>query len=107
MLEIKRGDTFSFYANISDEAGDPLVTDAANITSQIRDTMYQLVANLTVAATATPGKYLFTAATTADWPSEVWGAVKLLMDIQMDIAGTTVSSDTVEIFVVKDVTNNE
>ena len=66
MLEIKRGDTFSFYANISDEAGDPLVTDAANITSQIRDTMYQLVANLTVAATATPGKYLFTAATTAD-----------------------------------------
>lgn len=83
MLEIKRGDTFAFYANMTDETGAALVTDVANISSQVRDTAYQIIADLTVATTATPGRYLFTAPSTDNWPTEVWDKVKLLMDIQL------------------------
>ena len=104
MLEIKRGDTFAFYANMTDETGAALVTDPLNITSQIRDTAYQLVSELTVAGTEIPGRYLFTATSTDTWPTEIWGSVKLLMDIQISISGVITSSDTVEIAVIKDVT---
>ena len=104
MLEIKRGDTFAFYANMTDELGQPLVTDIANITSQIRDSAYQLICDLTVAVTETPGRYLFTVLSTDEWPSEIWGSVKLLMDIQINVGGQINSSDTVPIYVTKDVT---
>jgi hypothetical protein len=107
MIEIKRGDTFAFYANITDELGDPLVTDVANIASQIRDTLYNLVAELTVATTETPGRYLFTAPSTDAWPAESRGWATLYMDIQLNVGGQVSSSDTIEIRVMKDVTYNE
>ena len=104
MLEIKRGDTFAVYANMTDETGAALVTDPLNITSQIRDSAYQLVSELTVAGTEIPGRYLFTATSTDTWPTEIWGSVKLLMDIQINVGGQINSSDTVPIYVTKDVT---
>lgn len=104
MLEIKRGDTFAFYANMTDETGGPLVIDLLNIKSQIRDKAYQLIADLTVATTETPGRYLFTAPSTDNWPTETWGKTTLLMDIQITTGGSVISSDTIEITVLKDVT---
>lgn len=107
MLEIKRGDTFAFYANMTDGTGAALVTDVANISSQVRDTLYKLIAELTVATTETPGRYLFTAPPTDDWPAEIRGWATLYMDIQLNIGGQVSSSETVEIRVKKDVTYNE
>jgi len=104
MISIKRGDTFAFYANIKDESGQTLVTDIANIKSEIRDTSYQLITELTITTTETPGRYLFTAPNTDDWPTNTWGKNELLMDIQLSIEGQINSSDTVKIAVIKDVT---
>lgn len=104
MLTIKRGDTFAFYANITDETGAPLVTDAINLKSQVRDTNYNLISELTVAQTDIAGRYLFTADTTADWPAAPGIGKTLLMDIEINNGGKISSSRTVEIRVVKDVT---
>ncbi|NMB42825.1 MAG: hypothetical protein GX995_01670 [Clostridiales bacterium] len=102
MLTIKRGDTFAFYANITDETGAALVTDTTNLKSQVRDTKYNLISELVIAPTETPGRYLFTSAETDSWPT-----TKLLMDIQINKGGQISSSQTVEISVIKDVTRDE
>ena len=107
MISVKRGDTFAFLAEIKDESGQPLITDVANLRSQIRDTSYQLVCELTVEATETPGTYLFKAPSTEDWPTNVWGKNTLLMDIELNVEGQVNSSETVKIEVIKDVTFDE
>ena len=61
MLQIKRGDTFAFFADINDESGNPMVTEVSNLRCQVRDSVDKLYDIMTVAATETPGKYLFTA----------------------------------------------
>ena len=107
MISIKKGDTFAFYANIKDELGQPLITDAANFRSQIRDKKYVLVEELTVTTTATEGQYLFTATDTNDWISKWSDSGSLIMDIEINIEGVITSSDTIEIQVNKDVTYSE
>ena len=102
MLTIKRGDTFAFYANITDEAGAALITDTMYLRSQVRDTKNKLIAELVIAPTDIGGRYLFTAAETNTWPVS-----KLLMDIEINNDGQISSSQTVEISVLKDVTSNE
>lgn len=102
MLTIKRGDTFAFFANITNEAGAALVTDITNLKSQVRDIKDVLITELVIAPTETPGRYLFTSTDTSDWP-----ITKLLMDIQINEGGQISSSQTVEISVTKDVTRNE
>ena len=107
MLRIKRGDTFAFFANMTDESGDPLITDVANIKSQIRDASDNLISDLSVATTETSGTYLFTASSTDNWPTELWGDTRLLMDIEINIEGQVNSSDTIDVMVAKDVTRVE
>jgi len=55
MISIKKGDTFAFYANITDELGAPLITDVANLKSQIRDKKYVLVEQLAISTTGIEG----------------------------------------------------
>lgn len=105
MIRIKRGDTFAFYADITSEDGTPLITDVDNLKSQVRDTDYNLISELTVAQTDIEGRYLFTADTTADWSSAPGSGRTLLMDIEINIGGQISSSRTVKINVVKDVTS--
>jgi len=107
MLKIKRGDTFAFYANITDELGEPLVTDIINLKSQIRDKGNVLVEELTIATTEIEGQYLFTALNTVDWLALGYNGRNLMMDIEMNIGGIITSSETIEIEVTKDVTYNE
>lgn len=104
MLKIKRGDTFAFYANITDELGQPLITDIANLKSQIRDKKYVLITELTIATTEIAGQYLFTAPNTDEWLKIGWSSNTLIMDIEMNVGGAVTSSDTIEIEVIKDVT---
>lgn len=107
MLTIKRGDTFAFYANITDEFGEPLLVSVDKLKSQVRDTNYKLIAELVIATTEVGGRYLFTAAETNTWPSEPGSGKVLLMDIEINNGGQINSSRTIEINVVKDVTANE
>jgi len=104
MIKIKKGDTFAFYANITDELGEPLVTDVANLKSQIRDMKYGLIEELTIATTATEGQYLFTATDTNVWLPHGHTSKSFIMDIEMNNGGVVSSSDTIEIEVIKDVT---
>jgi len=104
MLKIKRGDTFAFYANITDELGQPLITNIANLKGQIRDTSYLLVENLTISTTGIEGQYLFAAGSTDNWLILGYSNRSLIMDIQMSIEGIISSSETIEIEVIKDVT---
>jgi len=104
MINIKRGDTFAFYANIADELGEPLVTDIANLKSQIRDKKHALVEDLTISTTGTEGQYFFTATNTDGWLILGYDNRDLIMDIEMRLGGVTTSSETIEIKVTKDVT---
>jgi len=104
MIKIKKGDTFAFYANITDELGQPLITDIANLRSQIRDKKHVLIEELTIAATGTAGQYLFTATDTNVWLPQGYSSKSLIMDIEMNTGGIISSSDTIEIEVIKDVT---
>ena len=107
MITIKRGDTFAFYANMTDELGQPLITDIANLRSQIRDKKHTLIEELTIATTGTAGQYLFTATDTNVWLPKGYSSRSLIMDIEMSIEGVTTSSETIEIKVTKDVTYDE
>lgn len=104
MIKIKRGDTFAFYANITDEEGSPLLIDAVNLKSEVRDTDYALIDTLVIEQTDIAGRYLFTAEDTKEWPSAPGAGKTLLMDIEINDGGKISSSRTVEISVVKDVT---
>lgn len=107
MISIKRGDTFAFMANITNEEGNPLIKDAVNLKSQIRDKHDNLISELTITATETPGQYLFVSPSTEDWPAFAWGENMLQMDIEINVEGQIASSDTIDIEVIKDVTRNE
>ena len=107
MITIKRGDTFAFYANMTEELGQPLITDIANLRSQIRDKKHTLIEELTIASTGTAGQYLFTATDTNVWLPQGYSIRNLIMDIEMNTGGIISSSDTINIEVTKDVTYNE
>ena len=95
ILQIKRGDTLAFFVQVSD-------VSATNFKCQIRDSAYQFVCDVSVTPTETPGRYLFKAADTSNWPIE-----QLVYDIKFNTNGIIRSTDTAYIDVVKDVTKYE
>lgn len=105
-IKIKRGDTFSYFATFLDENKEPMAIGVSDIKSQIRDTEYNLIDNVSIVATEDAGKFHLTC-NTDNFPANIWGSVKLLMDIELNLDGDIISSDTVKIEVEKDVTYNE
>lgn len=99
-MTFKRGDTFLLSAEITDAQGQPVIIPVAQIRSQIRDDTDQLIATLSVAETLIPGTYRFRATDTTAWPANV----NVYMDVQLEIDGEPLSSNTVKIFVEKDIT---
>lgn len=98
---IKRGDTFAFYANLTDSTGTPVDIEASKIKCQVRDRRDVLIAELSVTATETEGKYLLTTQhDTEDWPVET-----LYMDIQITDGDAVNSSETINFIVEKDITH--
>lgn len=100
-MKLKRGDTLAFYVNFKDSDGDPVAR--TGLLCQIRTRAGVLVDTMTIASTATLGKYLFTASvSTSTYP-----LTRLEADIQITDGATVVSSDTFFIEMIQDVTRAE
>lgn len=102
MITLKRGDTFSFSTNLTDNIGNILTGITSNLKCQIRDSMDRLVSEMTIEETDTPGEYIFKVDDTINFPIQI-----LYFDIEYIDQDITVSSETFEIEVVKDVTHND
>ena len=98
---IKRGETFAFYANITDDGGAPVIGLADKLRSQIRTSIDELVTELTVTESQVPGQYLFEAG-----PTDTWPVSTLYIDIRKDNNGRKTSSPTFKIICEKEVTKN-
>lgn len=90
--ELKRGDTFYFYAVWRG-------VDVKQIKAQVRDTLGNVLADLKVSKTADKNIFLFTALDTSEWPL---GNAR--MDIQRTYNGYVTSSETIKVLVVEDET---
>jgi hypothetical protein len=102
----KRGDTFALGCTYKDAAGLPTTLEDHVIESQLRDREDSLVQSLTCELSdqeANPGFFSIsaTAAQTALWP-----AGRYLMDIQITLGVTRVSSETVSIRIEPDITHD-
>jgi hypothetical protein len=98
--EFKRGDTFAFFANIKDGEENPITGAASKLRCQVRDSLDNLKAELTITEEiGTPGKYLFMALDTSNWP-----ITTITMDIQFNDEGIITSSETISAVILKDVT---
>lgn len=90
---IKRGDTFEFTA-----FWDGAV--ASELTSQVRDSLNNLIAQVVIVATGTPYTFLFSVANTTAWPIGT-----LYVDIKRTTPGRIKTSDsTMAIRVIEGVT---
>lgn len=100
---IKRGDNFSFSAEIKDgTTGAALIGAADKLRCQGRHYVTRvLLAELMVTETATPGTYLFTAPSVNGWEA----GTRLLFDIEYTSEGIVSSSETFAITVEEDITH--
>ena len=94
-MELKRGDTFAFFVQITD-------VNATDLKCQIRDSAYRFVSDMDIIPTETPGKYLFKVEDTTKFPIG-----ELLYDIKFNTEGIKRSTATAYIDVIKDVTKYE
>jgi hypothetical protein len=101
-MEHKRGDTLSFLINLVDDNNQPLDLEVTQIRSQMRNSVNKLIDEFTVTKTETIGEYLFEAqADTNTYPLST-----LYSDIEINEDGIIASSETFEIEIVKDITQN-
>lgn len=101
MIEHKKGDTFEVTCTYENDAGAPVSLDGITITSQLRTPAGALVADCTATVTSVPnGTFTLLVADTSSWP-----VAKLEFDVQYALTGgRIISSETVNVHVVKDVT---
>lgn len=100
-VKIKRGDTADFSATLTDSLGAAITGKATNLKCQFRDVDGNLVKELTVSESDTPGTYIFRAGDTSGYPA----GEQLYCDIQYtDADGIVSSTDTFSITVREDVT---
>lgn len=107
MAEIyhKRGDTLLLTNVWRDSAGNPVNLTPYTITSQIRATNF--VQDLVVVKTNAAGGVFtcsLSAALSANLPLTTSNASRLFWDVEFNDAGVVVSSETVQIVVVEDIT---
>lgn len=98
-LNLKRGDTLFFYAELADATGSPIVLTIENIKSQIRHKNGTLVDTLTIETTATAGRYLLKSTDTTEYPIDT-----LDLDIKINNNGVFLSTDTMSLLVSREVT---
>jgi hypothetical protein len=98
---IKRGDTFSFYANFKDTVTNtPLTGVASNLRSQCRNKKGELLFSFTITESTTPGKYYFISPNTSLLiPNQI-----LYVDIEYSNGANVLSSDTFTVKVEEDIT---
>ena len=96
----KRGDTWEYYAVITDGEGNPMPGIADKLKCQIRSSIDDLIADVDIEETDNLGEYKLSVDGTDDW-----AVANKYMDIQYtDDDGKIVSSETLEIPIEKDVT---
>ncbi|MEA4972902.1 MAG: hypothetical protein VB119_06935 [Candidatus Metalachnospira sp.] len=102
---IKRGDTFSFTADIVDETtGQPLTGACANLKCQGKyssGSNFPPEVEMSISETSTPGTYLFAANSTDNWVPNS----RMLFDIQYSANGIISSSETFYVEIIGDVTD--
>lgn len=98
--KIKRGDTFSFTAELKDNAtGEPLTGAADKLRCQGRHYLKdELIVEMAITET-TPGVYLFAAGSTSEWDIK-----KILFDVEYTSDGVISSSETFSVEVEADIT---
>ena len=103
----KRGDTFAFYANLTDKStGEKITYDVSAFKAQVRNPQGKLYGTLTVAKNElVVGQYLFstTSEVTSTWPATIDG-VELHIDIEITVNEVKTSSETFSVIVKQDVT---
>ncbi|WP_089610097.1 hypothetical protein [Dehalobacterium formicoaceticum] len=100
--KIKRGDTFSFTAELKDNVtGDVLTGIADKLRCQCRTNGTHKLIDEMVIAEITPGTYLFSAGQTDDWGA----GFRLLLDIEYTYDNVVSSSETFFVDVEADITH--
>lgn len=97
----KRGDYFSFFAALTNELNEPIIITADLIASQIRDSRGNLIDDLDVSLTNTPGQYLVEKDDTTGWPLGT-----LEIDLEFLLNTKPKSTPTFTVLIVRDVTQN-
>lgn len=96
----KRGDTFVISAQYCQDNGTPASLAGYSIKSQLRDQGDNLVHEFTISVTDEAlGKFSFAPVDTSLWPLGT-----LMMDIQYTVGDAIVSTDKIELDIVKKVT---
>lgn len=101
-IRFKRGDTFQFSAAVTDTAGTAIDITGWTIQAQVRNESMVLIDEAVITVTDAPGgEYQLTVADTTAWvPRETY-----VMDIQyIDSGGVKVSTETLYVLVLEDVT---
>jgi hypothetical protein len=99
LIELKRGDTFSFFVTLTDEDDNPIILDVNDMLCQIRQfPRRELIDTFTITTTDISGQYRFSVNDTTTYPIDV-----LYADIEFTIDNEIKSSDTFKINVVEDV----
>lgn len=98
-INLKKGDTLFFYAELADATGAPIILTIDNIKSQVRRKNGILIDTLTVELTDIPGRYLLKSIDTTDYPVE-----QLELGIKINEDGILLSTETVALVVSKEVT---
>lgn len=91
-IRVKRGDTFSYTAKWDG-------AKASELKSQVRTFHDAFVSDVKITATSDENVFLLTVADTSKWP-----VGDLVTDIERTYNNTVISSETIFIRVVKDVT---
>jgi len=99
ICRFKRGDTFVLNVTLTNSAGEPIVGASAGLLAQIR-TIADVLIDTTVVSEISSGVYQLLVEDTTTWDTDV----TYYMDIQYtDSEDIIVSSDTIAIPVIKDV----
>jgi len=101
-LQFKRGASFELEITLTDDAGDPVIIDVADMRAELRDGS-TLVSVLDIATTVTPGTYLLS----TDDDTSDWSYGLHMTDIRAEIGDKVRYSDTVSIAVVEQITRVE
>jgi len=104
MIEFKRGESFTFDLQITDESDEPMVLTGYELSSQLRDQYNQLITDLELTeidSTTVALEFLEedVYGDTNDWPLG-----PCFMDIDINDNGRVVSTDTILVSIVKDYT---
>lgn len=95
---VKRGQSFEAYVDY-DDSGTPLTFPASELRSSVRTIAGELLSDLTITSTATPGRYMLRQLDTTHWP-----VGEVLCDVKRLTGGVSLYTQTFVIPVFRRIT---